>query len=63
MEYASGYPDADACAPRLASGGENGIFGTSGLRHAKCIRGGGNTESEKAKTFRTARFFMQKLSG
>ena len=43
MEYASGNPDADACVPRLASGGENGIFGTSGLGHAKCIGGGGNS--------------------
>ena len=34
-----------ASAPlNLASGaGENGILGTSGLRHAKCIREGGNS--------------------
>ena len=44
MEYASANPDADACAPlKLASGGENGILGTSGVRHAKCIGEGGNS--------------------
>ena len=45
MEHTSANPDAVACAPlNLASGGENGILGTSGLQHAKCIGGGGNSD-------------------
>ena len=41
MEYASANPDADAmCSSDLHLVlRENGIFVTSGLRHAKCITG------------------------